>query len=87
VIGFLTDKECVYYAVRTESLNVIQVNLSFKGLILSSSGGMAINNFVDSFQRFRSTICLVLEMELHYSFLRELGTCLQDCKFSKTVKL
>jgi hypothetical protein len=26
------DKECVYCVVRIESLNTIQVNLSFKGL-------------------------------------------------------
>ena len=27
MMNFATEKECVYYAVRNESLNVIQVNL------------------------------------------------------------
>ena len=30
--GFITETECVYCAVRTESLNIIQVNLVFTGL-------------------------------------------------------
>ena len=33
-LGFITEKECVYCAVRTGSLNVIQANLIFQGLQL-----------------------------------------------------
>jgi hypothetical protein len=27
-LDFITEKECVYYAVRSESINIIQVNLN-----------------------------------------------------------
>jgi hypothetical protein len=31
--GFITETESVYYAVRTEYLNIIQIQILFKGLI------------------------------------------------------
>ena len=32
VLVFITETECVYCEVRTESLNIIQVNLRLQGL-------------------------------------------------------